>query len=96
MEQWENRFNKWRMNNYKPKILNSLDKHSEMSKAQFMQRLESVGQEILQENIMRELFREVYKKQEVQKGVIQIDEKDIDKGADKVVELLQYSLDKKL
>ena len=84
------------MSNYKPKILNSLDKHSEMSQTQFIQRLESVSQEILQENFMRELFRDVYKKQEVQKGVIQIDEKDIDKGADKIVELLQQSLDKKL
>ena len=84
------------MSNYRPKILNSLDKHSEMSQTQFIQRLESVSQEILQENFMRELFRDVYKKQEVQKGVIQIDEKEIDKGADKIVELLQQSLDKKL
>ena len=67
-----------------------------MSQTQIIQRLASASQEILQENFMRELFRDVYKKQEVQKGVIQIDEKDIDKGADKVVELLQYSLDKKL
>lgn len=84
------------MSNYKPKILNSLDKHSEMSQTQIIQRLASASQEILQENFMRELFRDVYKKQEVQKGVIQIDEKDIDKGADKIVELLQQSLDKKL
>ena len=82
------------MSNYRPKILNSLDKHSEMSQTQFIQRLESVSQEIIQENFMRDLFRELYKKQEVQKGVIQIDEKDIDKGADKIVELLQYRLDK--
>ncbi len=70
MEQWEKRFNELRMSNYRPKILNSLDKHSEMSQTQFIQRLESVSQEIIQENFMRDLFRELYKKQEVQKGVI--------------------------
>ena len=63
------------MANYEPKILNSLDKYSEMTNFQLNQRLQDTHKELQQQMFMREFFQQMYQKQEAEKGVIKVDTK---------------------
>ncbi len=63
------------MANYEPKILNSLDKHSEMTNLQLNQRLQDTHKELQQQMFMRYFFQQMYQKQEAEKGVIKVDTK---------------------
>ena len=63
------------MANYEPQILNSLDKHSEMTNYQLNQRLQDTHKDIEQQMFMQQFFKEMYEKQEAEKGVLKVDTK---------------------
>ncbi len=81
--------------NYKPNILNTLDKATEMNELQIQQRLQQSSKELLQDIQMQEVFKMLYQQQDYKKGIIQFNEKEIDNEAEKIVGLFQKALNKK-
>ena len=95
MQQWEKAYKKWFMANHDSKIQNSLDKHSEMSNFEIMQRLQGTREEIQKDNEMKELFKAMYQRQE-EKGTITIDTKQVQQTAAGIIDELQQAIEKEL
>ncbi len=82
------------MANYEPQIKNSLDKHSEMTNAQFQQRLHDSGKDFEQQMIMMDLFKTYYEKQDAEKVVVNIDTKQAKQEIDRAMKDLNNYLGK--
>ena len=94
MQKWKQAYNKWFMANYEPQILNSLDKHSEMTNYQLNQRLQDTHKDIEQQMFMQQFFNEMYEKQEEEKGVLKIDTKQAKQEISGAVEDLESFIEK--